>query len=284
MLTASTTVSRCEYCGEPLKRIDTRVYRKTRNVPCFGSCGCDKSAQKLASFGAIWSMPHDTANRCPKCGGTMQADGRTPYVSDCPWCGYSCVFSADLEKHLAEKASEGKRHVLEGTGVPMLYWDVEADYTAASRIMKTGKAPFITGGNGTFKTLTAASIAKAYAELGKRVRFVSSVKLLTEFKDAYGSNRTEGEVFDDLNGSDLLVIDDLGKENPTSWAATMLYAVIDGRYGSMRPVMVTSNYTEGELVARMAESYDASTAKAMMSRLVEMTEKVELDGPDRRLG
>lgn len=279
--TPSTTAD-CPYCGVALKRKDVTIFGKARTVTCFGSCGCAKSAEKLAQFGSP-SGPSVSGHRCPTCGGSMTLDGRTGYVSDCPWCGYSCVFSSDLDAHNEGVAMSRKSSVLEGTGVPELFWDVEPDEEMAARIAETGVGLYVTGGNGTAKTLMAAAISKAYAEAGRKVRFASSVKMLSEFRDSYGGERSEADVFAELNGCDLLVVDDMGKENPTSWAATMLYAVIDGRYGSGRPVVVTTNYSEGELVARMAKASDESTARALMSRLMEMTEKVVLDGPDRRL-
>lgn len=48
----------------------------------------------------------------------------------------------------------------------------------------------------------------------------------------------------------LLVIDDLGKENQTLWAVSMIYMAIDDRYNTRKPVVVTSNHSKRELVAR----------------------------------
>lgn len=286
-VTTSTTADRrCEHCGKPLKVIEVELFGTLNDCACYGSCGCQRSRERLESFGPPAAASAASAHRCPACGGTMRLDGWTGYVSDCPWCGYSCVFASDLEEHRAEgrvAAAVAEGGVLSGTGVPELFWSVAADHEGADRIAATGKGLFIRGGNGTAKTLRAAAVAKAYAERGRTVRFASSARLLSDFRDTYGGERSEGEVFAELNGCDLLVIDDMGKENPTSWAATMLYQVIDGRYGSGRPVVVTTNFTAGGLAARLAQSLDESTARALLSRLVEMTEEIVMDGPDRRL-
>lgn len=284
---ASTTERLCEHCRQPLKVIRVQWFGKPREVACYGSCGCQRSRERLESFGPTVRASEATPHRCPMCGGTMRLDLFTGRVSDCPWCGYSCVFESDLEAWretlgMERRIAEGG--ILAGTGVPELYWDVAPDYALADRIQATGRGLYIVGGNGTYKTLTASAVAKAYAERGRSVRFASSIRLLSNFKDAYGGEKTEGQVFDELNGCDLLVIDDLGKENPTGWAASMLYQVIDGRYGSRRPVVVTTNYTGGALAARLAQAMDESTARALMSRLFEMTSEVVMDGPDRRLG
>lgn len=272
----------CGFCGEPLKVIEVSLFGKAREVACYGSCGCEMSRQRLERLEPQEKVRHPTTHRCPMCGGSMAIWSFPGYVSACAWCGYECVFKSDLDARREEAMMLGKP-LLEGTGVPRLFWDVEPDYARADEMVRGGKGLFITGGTGTAKSLTAAAVAKAYAERGCKVRFVSSVRLLTDFKDAYGTSKPEGVVFDELTGCDLLVIDDLGKENATSWAATMLYSVIDGRYGAMRPLVVTTNYTEGELVAKMAGAYDDTTARAMVSRIVEMTERLVLDGEDRRL-
>lgn len=284
MNATQSTPAKCEFCGRTLSARTVTVLGKAVTAACYGSCGCDRSAEKLERMGPIHPHHEPSGHRCPKCGASMLLDGATGYVSDCPECGHSMVFAADLRDHLVEDSMARKRSALEGTGCPRLYWDVAPDYERAAEIMRTGKGYFITGRNsGTCKTLEAAAIAKAYAESVKTVRFLNVTKLLTQFKDAYGNNRPESEVFDELESCDLLVIDDMGKENATSWASTILYAVIDGRYGEMKPVIVTSNYSEGELIAKLAETYDDSSARAIVSRMCEMTEKVVMDGPDRRL-
>lgn len=275
--TPCTTASRCDYCGAALSTTTVELYAgpgKTveKAVPVYGSCGCAMSARKLSQYEP--PAPHGSRHLCPACGGTM--DPGAGYVSECPWCGYSCCFATDVRAYNEQLSP--RRQLL-----PDLFADVEPNFVRADAIDATGKGLYIQGGPGTAKTLMAAAIAKAFDERGRSVEFVSSVQMLSSFKDSYNENRPEGEVFEKLCGCDLLVIDDLGKENPTSWAATMLYAVIDGRYANAKPIVVTTNYTASALVARLAEAHDDSTARALMSRLFEMTEKVDLDGPDRRL-
>ena len=280
--TQSTTGKTCEFCGKPLKVKTIELFGKEKQVSCYGSCGCERSMAKLEQFSPTTIVTHPSGHKCPVCGGGMNISNYPGYVSECPWCGYECVFKSDLDAYREDVLRVGSDK-LEEAGVPKLFRSVEPDYERADFIIETGRGFFITGGSGTAKTLLASSIAKALVERGLSVRFVSSVDILSSFKDTYGTSKSEADVFADLNGCDLLVIDDLGKENDTSWASTMLYAVIDGRYGAAKPIVVTTNYSEGELVAKMSRDYDDKTARALMSRLYEMTERVSLDGPDRRL-
>lgn len=288
--TASSYARTCESCGEPLAVKEIELFGRPFQATCYGSCGCGRSRERLERYGPLNVGSEESAHRCQMCGGTMRVGSWPGYVSECPWCGYSCVFASDLAAMDSERRAERAMRaggILAGTGVPELYWNVEPDYQRAERVARTGKGLYIVGhGNGTLKTLTAAAVAKAYAEQGRSVRYVSSTMMLEDFKATFGTSKSEAELVRDLAACDLLIIDDIGKEQPTSWAAATLYTVIDTRYGSgypPPPMVVTTNFEEHELVARMARTSDESTATATMSRIYEMTEKLTLDGPDRRL-
>lgn len=220
---------------------------------------------------------------CPECG-SMSPTGEDG-VSDCPTCGCTFVARSTVNVIKAEMASDRAERnggLMASAGIPPMYWTVEPDEVAAGKIRETGKGFYFQGGNGTYKTLKACSIARAYLESGKSVKFVSSAMLMSEFRDAMG-DRSEHRVFAELYQADLLVIDDLGKENASEWTVSMLFNVIDGRYGHMRPVVVTSNYSRGELASRLASSGDKSAASAIASRLAEMTVKVDFGNDDRRI-
>ena len=81
----------------------------------------------------------------------------------------------------------------------------------------------------------------------------------------------------------LLVIDDLGKEAPTEWTLGQVFRVINTRYENLKPVVVTTQFGKSDLIRRLARHGDAETAVAIVSRLAEMCQKVEIDGNDRRL-
>ena len=280
-MSTPNTFAKCEFCGDNLKQVVIPCLNREVTATFFGSCGCKKSKDKLNSFTAQY---HDSCgHRCPICGGSMEVDYRNWLISDCPYCGYSCVFHSDIEARNHQAFYENHPNVLEETGVPQRYWDVEPDFESAEQIIKSGKGFYIVGKNGTHKTLKASCIARAFAEKGAKVRFISSVKLISEFRDSFGSDNSEVEIFRALKSCDLLIIDDLGKENPSSWVASMIYAVIDERYGLKKPIIITTNFRENELISRIAGEFDESTARAIMSRICEMTTKIETSGADLRL-
>ena len=79
---------------------------------------------------------------------------------------------------------------------------------------------------------------------------------------------------------DVLVLDDLGKEDATEWSVGTVFSVLDARYEDMRPTIVTSNYAPGALAdARRGERV---TAEAIASRISQTCRPVYLGGRDRR--
>ena len=76
---------------------------------------------------------------------------------------------------------------------------------------------------------------------------------------------------------DLLIIDDLAAERNTEYMKEIVTTVIDERYRSGRPLIVTTNMTGQE----MKNPADIGTDR-ILSRLFEMCDPVEVVGIDRR--
>ena len=81
---------------------------------------------------------------------------------------------------------------------------------------------------------------------------------------------------------DVLVLDDLGKEDATEWSVGTVFSVLDARYEDMRPTIVTSNYAPGALADRLARRGERVTAEAIASRISQTCRTVYLGGRDRR--
>ena len=81
---------------------------------------------------------------------------------------------------------------------------------------------------------------------------------------------------------DVLVLDDLGKEDATEWSVGTVFSVLDARYEDMRPTIVTSNYAPGALADRLARRGERVTAEAIASRISQTCRPVYLGGRDRR--
>jgi DNA replication protein DnaC len=87
-------------------------------------------------------------------------------------------------------------------------------------------------------------------------------------------NVAEGETIGRLTTVPLLVLDDLGAENATTWTNEKLYQLINRRYQNLLPLVATTNYD----LSRLEQSLGAHT----VSRLLEICLPLEVKGPDRR--
>lgn len=178
----------------------------------------------------------------------------------------------------AENRAAKLAQKMRSSGVPERYLCAEhetAPFMADSVAM--GKGYYIDGPQGTGKTHLAYSVARICIGQGAKVACVSSTALM----EAYRFRRKEdADLTRRLMACKLLVMDDLGKESPTQYACERLFEVIDSRYSSMRPVIVTSNYRRGEIARKLTEG---DVGRSIASRLAEMTQSIHLDGVDRRL-
>lgn len=131
------------------------------------------------------------------------------------------------------------------------------------KVLATGKGLYLTGSFGTGKTHLAAGIALEICKKMKPVVMLSMVELLARLRSSYSSNDPNSELtlMKLFTHVDLLVIDDLGKESPSEWTLEKLYQIINTRYELKKPIIITTNYNDQELLNRLAKSdgYGAST-------------------------
>lgn len=123
------------------------------------------------------------------------------------------------------------------------------------------------------KTFASACIANELLDRGLRVVVRSMPRLIMDL----GKTSDTNAMLDELMSSDLLVIDDLGAERDTSYGQELVYSLIDGRYCTRAPMIVSTNLTRDELMDRT----DVSCAR-IYGRVLEMCLPVEFDSNRRR--
>ncbi len=98
-----------------------------------------------------------------------------------------------------------------------------------------------TGEYGCGKTHLAAAIANAIAQRGNPVQFVIVPDLLDHLRAAFapGSATPYDQRFDETRTALFLVLDDLGTENATPWSREKLFQIVDYRYLSRLPTIIT---------------------------------------------
>lgn len=147
-----------------------------------------------------------------------------------------------------------------------------------------GDGLYIEGTNGTGKTHLAAAIALQLINEGIPVVCKTSSDLLGDIKRSFSLEGTkEQEMLDAYKKVDLLIIDDLGKEQCSDWSMSTLYTILNDRYEDMMPTIVTTNYNADELVEALTpKGFDNTKIVAIISRLRETSTVMTMAWDDIR--
>ena len=120
------------------------------------------------------------------------------------------------------------------------------DYVAHWSEMKAKSIGLLLWGDvGTGKSFFAGCIANALLEQGIPVLMTNFSRILNSLSGMYSDEKNQ--FIDSLNKYSLLIIDDLGIERSTEFALEQVFNVIDSRYRSKLPLIVTTNMTLDEL-------------------------------------
>ena len=130
------------------------------------------------------------------------------------------------------------------------------------------------GGVGTGKSFFAGCIANALMELEITVRMTNFALILN---DLTASFEGRNEYISQLCRALLLIIDDFGMERGTEYGLEQVYNVIDSRYRSKKPLIVTTNIPLQDL------QHPQNTAHARIyDRLLEMCAPIRFSGENFR--
>ena len=127
------------------------------------------------------------------------------------------------------------------------------------------------GNFGTGKTFAASCIANALIEKGIPVMVTSFPKILNAGFDE------RADIIRQMKEFDLLVIDDLGAERQNQFSMETVYMIVDERYKTQKPMIVTTNLKMEEL--RNPANMDYGR---IYSRILEMCVPMLFDGPSLR--
>lgn len=223
---------------------------------------------------------------CQWCGkkleplGVAGKDGHIFWISrtECD-CEGTKAEKAEDERRLAEQAERELRDSYLRSGIKRRFLDAEVNSnTLASYLNGYADEPsvglYIAGPSRAGKTYCASALGKAFVASGYRVVLTTSLAMLDSIKASFDGDARSGMVR--FTSCDLLIIDDLGKENANAWVMTTLFQVINERYEAMKPTIVTSQYSPDELTRRMSRSGERESAIAIVERLRETCKLVAL--------
>jgi hypothetical protein len=128
---------------------------------------------------------------------------------------------------------------------------------------------------GTGKTFLASMLAKRLLCLGFDVYFATLDMILGLYTDSWRSEQKQAHFVERVRTSEVLFIDDLGREAPGRAAVVipMLDSVLRYRLANNLATAITTNYTEEELTA-----YGRNIVSLLAERMI----AVEVTGCDKR--
>lgn len=139
------------------------------------------------------------------------------------------------------------------------------------QMSEAGTGLLLWGNVGTGKTYLAACIANALLDRGVPVLMTSFARILGSLPGPASGEQTG--TIDQWMQYPLLIIDDLGIERDTPYTMELVYHIIDARYRSGKPMIITTNLTMQEL-----ENPDTREKMRIYDRVLECCTPVRVDG------
>lgn len=157
----------------------------------------------------------------------------------------------ELLRHMTFDAFEPEGRCVDGAQKQKL----RGAYEAAQRFAEQPEGWLVLQGTyGCGKTHLAASVANARLAVNRPAMFVSTPDLLDHLRSTYApdSRVTYDELFETIRAAPLLILDDLGTQTATAWAAEKLYQLFNYRYNGRLPTVITTNLSIDDLDPRLA--------------------------------
>ena len=152
--------------------------------------------------------------------------------------------------------------------------DAGANHPMACPSIRNGPSLLVLGPTGTGKTYECWGALRALAVSGARFTFqvVTAADLFARLQPRHGvDSETEFMTF---ARPSLLVLDDLGAHKGSEFREEQTYRLINHRYEAGLPTLITSNVPARQLAEHLGDR--------VTSRITEMTQRVVIEGEDRR--
>ena len=153
--------------------------------------------------------------------------------------------------------------------------EIAETYAATFResFYQKGSGLLLWGDVGTGKSYVAGCIANALIRAGIPALMTSFTRINNELFHEHDKNH----YIESLNYYQLLIIDDLGVERKSDFALENLFTVIDERYKSNKPLIVTTNLTLDQM-----ENPAQIEHKRIYDRILEKCTPMAFDGSNKR--
>ena len=137
---------------------------------------------------------------------------------------------------------------------PREYMEASLDFlkSYAENFKPGANSFFVTGATGLGKTHLSLAVMNKVTEKGYSVFYGSADNIIKQMeKERFG--RSNGDIEEEIENADLLIIDDLGTEFKTAFSETAVYQIINNAILNGKPMIISSNLSISELEERYGQ-------------------------------
>lgn len=239
--------------------------------------------------------PTDGLIHCKSCGGRRQAVIHIQGIAEhfTPRCLCPCQTTADQRRKEVEEQRKRieriRRRREQGLQDRHLYNYTFANDNGQNPLMEKARSYvdgwdkayasntglLLFGDVGTGKSFFAGCIANTLLDRDVSVMMTNFPSILSRLTGMFPEERID--YIDSIGRYDLLILDDLGVERNTFYAMEQMFQVVDRRYRSCKPLIVTTNLT----LEQMKNAPDVEHSR-IYGRILEHCAPILFSGKDMR--
>lgn len=149
------------------------------------------------------------------------------------------------------------------------------------------KGIYLHGSFGSGKSYIINAVLNELSKKGEKCVSIYYPLLLKKLKDSFSNRTSTYEViYNELENADVLLIDDIGAENNTSWARDeVLGGLLQSRMDNDKITFFTSNFNLEELENHLGETNNSSDkikARRIIERIKQLSTAILLVGANKR--
>ena len=143
------------------------------------------------------------------------------------------------------------------------------------KYLREGKGLLLYGSVGTGKSYYAAAICNSLIDNGYRCKMTNFQTIINQLNNSWEGRN---EYINQLCSYSLLVLDDLGTERQSEYMQEQVFNIVNARYVTGKPFIVTTNLDYSELLTEADIG-----RKRIYDRIIENSVAVEMKSTSRRI-